>query len=80
MATLYRGCFMKIATYEATVENGQIKLSEPVRLPESAWVYVVVPGVEEARRYLVASPRLARPEQAADFVKEVTREPRDAGL
>lgn len=71
---------MKIATYEATAENGQIKLSEPVRLPERARVYVVVPGVEQAPRIHVASPRLARPEQAADFVKEVTLEPRDAGL
>ena len=37
---------MKIATYGATVENGQIRLSEPVRLPERAKVFVVVPGVE----------------------------------
>ncbi len=71
---------MKVATYEATVETGQIKLSEPVRLPERAKVYVVVPGVEEAPRFHVASPRLARPERAVDFVKEVTEEPRDAGL
>jgi hypothetical protein len=71
---------MKIITYEATVENGQIKLSEPVRLPERAKVYVVVPGVEEAPRFHLASPRLARPEQAVDFVKEVTREARDAGV
>ncbi len=27
---------MKVATYEATVENGQIRLSEPVRLTERA--------------------------------------------
>ena len=71
---------MKVATYEATVENGQIKLSEPVRLPERAKVYVVVPGVEEAPRFHLANPRLARPEQAVDFVKEVTREARDAGV
>jgi hypothetical protein len=71
---------MKIATYEATVENGQIKLSEPVRLPERAKVYVVVPGVEEGPRFHLASPRLARPEQAVDFVKEVTREALDAGV
>src|SRR4051812_41607059 len=32
---LYGGQSMKAATYEATVENGQIKLSEPVRLPEN---------------------------------------------
>lgn len=71
---------MKVTTYEATVENGQVKLSELVRLPESAKVYVVVPGVEEVRRFHVASPRLAQPERAADFVKEVTEESRDAGL
>ncbi len=65
---------MKILTYEATVENGQIKLSEPVRLPESAKVYVVVPGVEEVPRFHVASPRFARQEQTSDFVKEATPE------
>jgi hypothetical protein len=63
---------MKVATYEATVENGQIRLSEPVRLPEHAKVFVVVPGGEEVLPFHVASPRLVRPELAADFVKEVT--------
>ena len=71
---------MKVATYEATVENGQIRLSEPVRLPERAKVFVVVPGVEEVARFHIASPRLVRPELATDFVKEVTEEPRDAAL
>ncbi len=71
---------MKLATYEATVENGQIRLSEPVRLPERAKVYVLVPGVEEAPRVHLASPRLVRPELAADFVKEVTEESRNAPL
>ena len=71
---------MKVATYEATVENGQIRLSEPVRLPERAKVYVVVPAVEEVPRFHIVSPRLARPECVADFVKEVTEEPRDAAL
>jgi hypothetical protein len=71
---------MKVVTYEATVENGQIRLTEPVRLPERAKVYVVVPGVEDVPRYHIASPRLARPERAVDFVKEVTEEPPDAAL
>lgn len=71
---------MKVTTIEATVENGQIKLSEPVRLPENAKVYVVVPGIEERPRFHLASPRLARPEQAADFAKEVSEERPDAGL
>ena len=71
---------MKVTTYEATVENGQIKLPEAVRLPEHARVYVVVPGLEEVSRFHVGSPRLAQPERAADFSKEVAEEPRDAGL
>ncbi len=71
---------MKIMTYEATVEDGQIKLSEAVRLPEHARVYVVVPGVEEVPGFHVGGPRLAQPERAADFTKEVVEEPQDAGL
>ena len=71
---------MMVATYEATVENGQIRLSEPVRLPERAKVFVVVPGALEVPRFHMASPRLVRPELAPDFVKEVTEEPRDAAL
>ncbi len=71
---------MEVTTYEATVENGQIKLSEAVRLPEHARVYVVVPGVEEVSRFHVISPRLAQPERAADFTKEVAEEPQDAAL
>jgi hypothetical protein len=71
---------MKVATYEAMVENGEIKLTEPVRLPERTKVYVVVPSIEDLPRFHIASPRLARPERAVDFVKEVTQEPRDAAV
>lgn len=71
---------MKVTTYEAVVENGQVKLPGAVQLPERARVYVVVPGVEEGARVRVGSPRLAHPEQAADFAKQVIEEPRDAGL
>jgi hypothetical protein len=71
---------MKVATYEAVVENGQIRLSETVRLPERAKVFVVVPGVEDAPRFHMASPRLDRPDLAPDFVKEATEEPSDAAL
>jgi hypothetical protein len=61
---------MKLATYEAVVENGQIKLTDPVRLPEHARVYVVVTGMEEPAVH-VASPRLAHPGQTAILAKEV---------
>ncbi|HZF08381.1 MAG TPA: hypothetical protein VFE33_06280 [Thermoanaerobaculia bacterium] len=69
---------MRVITYEATVENGQVKLSEEVHLPEHARVYVVVPGVETAPQYYIGSPRLARPEEVSDFIKEVIEEGHDA--
>ena len=65
---------MKVTTYEATVENGQIRLSEPVQLPERAKVYVVVPGGVEKYTVHVGSPRLAQPERTADFTMDVTEE------
>ena len=71
---------MKVLTYEATVENGQIRLSEPAHLPEHAKVYVVVPSAEEVPRFFLRSPRLAHPEQAIEFVKEVIEYGPDAGL
>lgn len=71
---------MKVITYEATVEDGRVKLPESVRLPEHATVYVVVPGVEELPRSHVGSPRPARPEHASDFAKEVVEEPTSMGL
>ncbi len=71
---------MKMTAYEATVENGQIKVVGAVRLPEHARVYVVVPDAEEAIILHVGSPRLAKLEDAADFMMEVVEEPRDARL
>ncbi len=63
---------MKVATFEAVIENGQIRLPGSVHLPEKTRVYVVIPGVPSAA--YVGSPRLARPEQAADFEKEIIEE------
>jgi len=44
---------MKTTTYEATIENGQIKLPDTVRLPEHAKVLVVVPLPEERQRFAI---------------------------
>lgn len=71
---------MKVATFEAIVENGKIRLPPSVRLPEKARVYVVIPGIEVPSAAYVGSPRLARPEQASDFQKEVIEGDLDAGL
>lgn len=71
---------MKVTAYEATVENGQIKVIEAVRLPEHARVYVVVPAADEVPKFHVGSPRLVQPELAGDFAMEVSEESRDAGV
>ncbi len=70
---------MKVATFEAVVENGQVRLPDDVRLPENAKVYVVVPGVDVVPDGSVASPRLVHPEQIRDFVMTIEETP-DAGL
>ncbi|HWS89239.1 MAG TPA: hypothetical protein VN282_19860 [Pyrinomonadaceae bacterium] len=58
--------------FEGVVEQGQIKLNSDVRLPDGTKVYIVVPGVAvEEKVVRVHSPRLAHPEQAADFEMEV---------
>ena len=62
---------MKVTTFEGIIENGQIRLPADVHLPEKTKVYVVVPDMEARRRAYIASPRLARPEQANDFEKQV---------
>ena len=65
---------MRVTTFEGIVENGQIRLPATVRLPEGAKVYVVIPDVEIQTVAYIGSPRLAHPEQAADFKKEVVEE------
>ena len=62
---------MAILTIEGVVENGQIRLRDNVILPEHTKVYVVIPDVMTPPKAHVPSPRLARPEQAADFAKEI---------
>jgi malate synthase len=62
---------MSVATFEAVVQQGQIKLPASVRLPEQTKVYVVVPRMEQPNEVKVMSPRLVHPEQAKDFEKTI---------
>ena len=72
---------MPISTFEGIVENGQIRLREKVTLPDKTRVYVIIPDLEaEALKARVCSPRLLHPEEAGDFVKQVTEVSADAGL
>ena len=72
---------MSISTFEGIVENGQIRLRDNVTLPEKTRVYIVIPDIEAApSKTRVYSPRLAHPEQAEDFAKQVIEVSADAGL
>jgi hypothetical protein len=71
---------MSVATFEAVVENGLIRLPLGVHLPENAKVYVVAPDMEQANTASLVSPRLRHPEQAEDFKMQVIKEEHDAGL
>lgn len=72
---------------EGIIENGQIRLSEKVSLPEHSKVYVVlvdaqvdrVAGVKD-RSARIPSPRLAHPAQVTDFGKQVVELAPDAEL
>jgi hypothetical protein len=71
---------MQVTAFEGIVEDGQIRLKTDIHLPEKTKVYVIVPDFEAKRVVHVFSPRLAHPEQAADFEKEVIEEPPDASV
>ena len=71
---------MSVRTFEGIVEKGQIKFKSQVNLPERTKVYVVVPDDEIEQTVFLHSPRLARPEQAADFAMEIIGAAPDAGL
>lgn len=61
---------MQVTTIQGIVKNGQIHLSEDIKLPEAAKVYVVVPNMEK-RTAKVMSPRLVNKSDAAMFVRTI---------
>ncbi len=65
---------------EGVVENGKIRLREEVSLPESTRVYVIIADMPTGPSAQVRTPRLAHPEQAGDFRKQVMEIPTDATL
>lgn len=38
---------MQVTTFQATIENGQVRFAMDVRLPEKTRVYVIVPNFEQ---------------------------------
>ena len=57
---------MQIATFQATIENGQVRFTTDIRLPEKTRVYVVAPEFEETTN-----------ERKFDLAELVSRMPAD---
>jgi hypothetical protein len=62
---------MQVTAIEGVVENGKIRLREPLSLAENTRVYVIVAGAPTAPTARIQSPRLANPAQADDFRKQI---------
>lgn len=60
---------MQVKTIEGIVKNGQIQITEDVKLPEMAKVYIVIPPTETGKK--IMSPRLANKVDAKQFEKIV---------
>ena len=67
---------MGVSRFEGKVENGVIRLSNEVTLPEQTKVFVIVPDLESSASARVLSPRLRHPQQAGDFAKQVLEQTR----
>jgi len=61
---------MQVTTIQGIVKNGQIQLTEDVKLPEAATVYVVVPNLEKGTARIM-SPRLVDKGKLNDFEREI---------
>lgn len=71
---------MPMQAIKGVVENGSIRLTEGVSLPENAEVFVIVADASGSSLAQIHTPRLANPQQADDFRKQVLEIPRNAGI
>lgn len=71
---------MSVTPIEGIVENGRIRVLGDVMLPENAHVYIVLSTPQAMPPKRILSPRLAHPEQASEFAKQVLEVSTDAEL
>ena len=69
---------MSVETYQGVIENGQIKLSISVKLPEKAKVYVIIPDEKDKPKFDLAKMAAEMPKDyqpgEEDFGKPVGKE------
>ncbi len=63
---------MSVTTFEGIVENGQVRISAGVVLPEQQTVYVVVPNAVPSTARKLPGVCLANPDDAAKLEMKVT--------
>ncbi len=71
---------MSVVALEGIVDHGLIRLPPSVKLPNKTKVYILVPAIGTQQETRIASPRLVHPEQAREFVMEVSEDLNDASL
>jgi hypothetical protein len=71
---------MGVFALEGVVDCGLVRLPPNVHLPDKTKVYILVTASNDRKRPRVVSPRLAHPEQAVDFVMEVSEERDNASV
>lgn len=62
---------MQVTAIEGIVKNGQIVLTEDIKLPEMTTVYIVVPKIEKNQKPRIMSPKLIDKSKLADFEREI---------
>lgn len=65
---------------EGVIDHGELKLTASVPLPDHTKVSVVISDLRRGPSAHLVSPRLAHPEQVADFQMEVSEDPNDANV
>jgi hypothetical protein len=71
---------MPVQTIRGIVENGKVRLTEDVALPENTSVLVIIADSSQPMPAQIRSPRLANPQQADDFRKQIVEISDHAGL
>jgi len=61
---------INLLTFEGIVENGQVRLTDPIRLTEGAHVLVIVAQTEREKLARIYSPRLLNRSELRDFEME----------
>jgi hypothetical protein len=51
---------MEVTTFQATIENGQVRFETEVHLPEKTKVYVIVPEFESAHKKFDLAEMISR--------------------